>query len=118
MSKELGLKLHQLRSNQGFTQQEIATQLKVDRSTYSNYERAITEPDVKTLVKLAKIFGVDPNELLAEGEDFSKVAESAGLPVYSLSKDEKAIIIRYRQLNKTQQKAAMEFMESFLLKSK
>ena len=113
MSKELGNKLHQLRSSTGFTQQEIAKQLRVDRSTYSNYERAITEPDVNTLVKLAKIFGVDANELLAGGDDFSKVAEPAGVPVYSLSKDEKSIIIRYRMLNNDEKKAVSEYIDGF-----
>ncbi len=114
MSKELGNKLHQLRCSMGFTQQDIADQINVDRSTYSNYERAVTEPDVKTLVMLAKILGVDANELLASGEDFSRVAEPESIPVYSLSKDEKSIIIRYRQLNRAQQKATSDFIDELL----
>ncbi|MBQ7386403.1 MAG: helix-turn-helix transcriptional regulator [Ruminococcus sp.] len=118
MSKELGNKLHQLRTSMDFTQQQIADQIRVDRSTYSNYERAVTEPDVKTIILLAKIFGVDPNELLAGSEDFSKVAEPASIPVYSLSKDEKSIIIRYRLLDKKQQKAISEYIDGYLSDNK
>lgn len=114
MSKELGNKLYQLRSASGFTQQQIAKQLNVDRSTYSNYERAITEPDVNTLIKLAKIFGVDVNALLASGEDFKRVADPAAVPVYSLSKEEKYLIIRYRMLSSAEKEAAAEFIDKFL----
>lgn len=115
MSKELGNKLKVLRNNIGFTQKQIAEQLNVDRSTYSNYERAVTEPDVKTLIKLAKVFGVEVGELLSSGERLSKVAEPTGMYVYNLSKEEKSFIIRYRLLNEEQRGKTSNFIDKFLI---
>ncbi|MBR3988489.1 MAG: helix-turn-helix domain-containing protein [Clostridia bacterium] len=115
MSKEFGHKIYQLRSAAGFTQQQIADEINVDRSTYSNYERAITEPDLKTLKKLADIFRVDVNTLLSDNEDFSRVADKAGEPSYNLAKDEKTFLIRYRLLNSEQKKACFDFMGEFLI---
>lgn len=113
MSKELGRKLKFMRSRVGFTQNQIAEQLNVDRSTYSNYERAVTEPDVKTLIKLAKIFGIDANELLSDVGEVPRVAD-IGIPIYSLKKEEKDFVIRLRLLNKEQKKKIFDIMEDFL----
>ncbi len=115
MSREFGQKIYQLRNAAGFVQQDIADAINVDRSTYSNYERAITEPDLNTLKKIAHIFDVDVNTLLADDEDFSKVAERTREPVYNLAKDEKTFLIRYRLLNKEQKKACFDFMGEFLI---
>ena len=115
MSKEFGNKIYQLRSEAGFTQQQIADEINVDRSTYSNYERAITEPDLKTLKKLADIFRVDVNTLLSDDEGVSRVADKAGEPSYNLAKDEKTLLIRYRLLNYEQKKACFDFMGEFLI---
>ncbi len=98
MSKELGDKLKELRSCNGFTQQMIADKLNVDRSTYSNYERSVTEPDVETLKALAKVFGVSLGDLLS-AEPISRVGDTGKFPLYSLSKDEQEVIIGYRILS-------------------
>lgn len=113
MSKELGKKLKELRSAMGYTQNQIAKQLNVDRSTYSNYERAVTEPDIKTLITLKRVFGVDANELLSDGDKITKVAESKGIPMYTLTRQEQDFIIRLRLLNDDQKKAAFDFINGF-----
>lgn len=113
MSKELGRKLKFLRSRIGFTQSQISDQINVDRSTYSNYERAVTEPDVETLIKLAKIFGVDANELLSGDETVPRVADAGTTPIYSLTKEEKEFIVRFRLLNGEQKQEIFESMEGF-----
>lgn len=115
MSRDLGNKLSYLRSQVGYTQSQIAKQLNVDRSTYSNYERAVTEPDVKTLITLAKIFGVDANELLSSERKITRVAESGAIPIYTLTKEEKNFIIRIRRLNDEQKKKTADFIDSFLM---
>ncbi len=115
MSKELGQKFKHLRSKSGFTQDDIGKHLNVDRSTYSNYERGITEPDVATLQKLARIFCVDFNYLLSSNERTQKVADSKGIDTDDLAKSEKTAIIRFRLLSDEQKKKTLDYMASFLV---
>lgn len=49
-------KLKQIRINNHQTQKEIATKLKISRSTYNNYEQGVAEPDILTLKKIADIY--------------------------------------------------------------
>lgn len=46
------------------TQQQLAARLSLAKSTISQYENNINEPDLKTLVELADIFEVSVDYLL------------------------------------------------------
>ena len=50
--------LHDLRTQHGLTQKELAGQLGVSYSTISMYERGHRQPDLEMLAKLAAFFGV------------------------------------------------------------
>ncbi len=50
--------LHDLRTQHGLTQKELAEQLGVSYSTISMYERGHRQPDLEMLAKLAAFFGV------------------------------------------------------------
>lgn len=52
-----------IRKDQGFTQIEMARKLKTTQSVYSRYERGDLRIHADTLIQLASIFGVTPNEL-------------------------------------------------------
>lgn len=110
----LSKRLKKLRENCGYTQQQIAEALSIDRSTYAYYEIGKTTPDINTIIKLAKIFHISYNELL-DDEDFpSPVHDFDNLEdledfnlsirygrknfgyVYELTKQEKQLIIYYR----------------------
>jgi len=67
MSKELGIKIRELREKLGLTQRELAEKLGVDNSTISAYESGRITPSVDKLRKLAEILGVDVSYFL-EGE--------------------------------------------------
>lgn len=58
MSQDIGRKLKQLRKGRGMTQEEVADQVKITRSTISNYEIGRRTPHMKDLQKLAKVFKV------------------------------------------------------------
>ena len=124
---KIGKKLRSLREKFGYTQQQIANTLSIDRSTYSYYETEKTTPDLSTLVVLANIFAVTVDELLQPDDESAPVmlhdrgAErkniSAGpLPkvgtnqshIYDLSKGEKQIICFYRSMSPTQQQELLE----------
>lgn len=56
--------LRSLRERLGKTQQQIADEMGIDKSTYCGYETGKRQPDVKKLKQLAAILGVSGDELL------------------------------------------------------
>ncbi|MCI5797781.1 MAG: helix-turn-helix domain-containing protein [Firmicutes bacterium] len=56
--------LKKLRIEKGFTQQQIAELLKIDRSNYSKYERGKLEPNLEMVICLAKFYDVSADYLL------------------------------------------------------
>ena len=70
MSKKLGLKIKQLRSEDGFktgnkiTQKDLADKLSISRSYLGDIESGRTPASDEIIHKLAKIFEIDESELL------------------------------------------------------
>ncbi|MGN1043866.1 MAG: helix-turn-helix domain-containing protein [Acutalibacteraceae bacterium] len=56
--------IKKLRKESGYTQQEVANLLNIDRSTYSCYEIGKIKPDVDTVVCLSQIFAVHYSQIL------------------------------------------------------
>lgn len=71
----LGTRLKYLRKQDGETQQQLATALKISKSTISMYENGQREPDFETLEAIADHYNVDirtffpGSELSAQNED-------------------------------------------------
>lgn len=65
---DIGNKINQLRKVAGMTQEQLAEKLHVSRQTISKWEAGTTLPDLQSVVKLSKLFQVQLNELLSEGE--------------------------------------------------
>ena len=42
----------------GYTQQQVADILNVDRSTYAYYESGKSVPDIETIIKLARLYNI------------------------------------------------------------
>ena len=57
-------KIRTLREQFGLTQNELAEKLNVKRSTLSMWELEKSTPSVKTLFKIAKVFGCTINDLV------------------------------------------------------
>ena len=64
--------LKKLRVEKGWSQQYVASQLKITQQAYANYESGKREPDNNTLVKLGEIFDVSVDYLLGRPEDASQ----------------------------------------------
>lgn len=62
-------RIKQLRENVGWTQDELADHLNVQRATVSKYETGFTSLTEETLKKLAKIFSVSIDFILCETND-------------------------------------------------
>lgn len=59
-------KLSKYRKEQGFTQQEVADKIGINRGSYSNWENGKREPTLENVVKLAKLFKTTTDELLGQ----------------------------------------------------
>lgn len=51
-------KLKQARKNTGFTQREVAKEIKIPYSTIANWELGRTQPDIESIGILADFYGV------------------------------------------------------------
>ena len=67
------LRLKELRLEAGKTQAELAQFLGISRQVYANYENAINEPSLSTLVQCADIFQCSLDFLLGREDDFGNV---------------------------------------------
>ena len=57
-------KIKQLRIEKHLTQLDVSRLLKVSQSAISQWENGETSPRTKTMLKLSKILGCTPNDLL------------------------------------------------------
>lgn len=110
----LGQTLKKLRENCGYTQQQVADALNLERSTYTYYETGKTTPDINTIIKLARIFNVSYIDIFEQEErdqtrtfnDYSLYSKDDlrnVVHIYELTKMEKVLISLYRLLPCEQQ---------------
>ena len=115
--------LKKLRENCGYTQQQVADALNIDRSTYAYYETGKTTPDINTIIKLSKIFNVPYTEIFENEEDsnvsrvrdvatqgdefLQKYGRKNNERIYDLTKNEQQMIIGFRLLPSDEQEEIM-----------
>lgn len=63
-TKTTGEIISSIRREKGFTQKELAEQLRVTDKAVSKWERDVALPDINTLPKLAKILDITIEELI------------------------------------------------------
>ena len=74
--QDLGNIISELRKKAGLTQQELANRISVTNKAVSNWERGVSYPDTDSIMKLAEIFEISIEELMAakqREEDTHKV---------------------------------------------
>ncbi len=64
LRRSLGEVLKEYRQQSGMTQEYVAEALGVSRQAVSKWETGAAEPSTSNLLALAKLYGVDPGELL------------------------------------------------------
>jgi len=77
-------KLSFLRNRKGITQAELGRLISVTPQAVSKWENGISEPDIATLAKIARIFNVTVDYLLSDDSDPSQISNRA--PVISKPK--------------------------------
>jgi len=78
----IAVNLKQLRTDKGWTQQDMADRLFVTRQAVSNWENGKTEPDADTLIKIADVLDVDVSNIF-----YSK----AGIDIEPAARQKKAV---------------------------
>jgi|LSQX01.1.fsa_nt_gb transcriptional regulator with XRE-family HTH domain len=58
------LRIKELRKRTGISAENLATIISVTQGTISNWENGITEPDIKSIIKLSEFFKVTTDYLL------------------------------------------------------
>jgi len=65
----LGARIRKMRKQKSMTQQDLAEKLGLAKSTISQYETGVNEPDAETLRKLADILGCSVDYLVGRTDD-------------------------------------------------
>ncbi|MBO6881445.1 helix-turn-helix transcriptional regulator [Winogradskyella sp.] len=63
--KQFGQKILKIRLEKNLSQMDVGALIGIDRENIRKYEKGIQEPRLTTIVKFAKGFEVDFNELLS-----------------------------------------------------
>ena len=105
MSNQIGAKLKNLRKSRKLTQEEFAEKIGVSRSTFSCYEIDQRVPSVKTLQKIADVFGV--------GLDYFGIS-AAKDDAFDLLARAKAVFENENVSTETKEALYTEFMKLYL----
>ncbi len=101
MIQTIGSRLKTLRQREHLSQQQVATQIGVNKSAISYYEADERQPPLTTLIRLAAIFGVSTDYIL--GLDKELPLDTQGLT----NEDREAvqyIINRMAEANRTKRR--------------
>ena len=98
VNQSFGKNLVKYRKLCGFTQQEIADILNLNRTTYTKYETGVSEPSFEFLKKIVAVYGVDVNAILGQ-EEFEKNLHDFVMPMYNLTNEERELVGIYRRLS-------------------
>lgn len=112
--------LRECRLNSGLTQKQIANALNVDRSTYAYYETGVSLPRCELIIKMANLLNVNYAILMdaiVEDELGNQRNKKNSVHVnrekiYSLTNDEKDILLAYRALPPDKRKNIVQAFES------
>lgn len=68
-------KLRSAREAKGYTQQQVADHMQIDKSTYCGYETGKRQPDVQKIKQLSRYLGISGDDLLETGYVASPTTE-------------------------------------------
>ena len=109
MSNELFCeRLRTLRRQSRLTQEMVANELNIHRSTYTKYECGVVAPDQQGLVRLAQLFGVTVDHLLGNDEGDATHISHENPATMKLSLEEQQLVHVFRQLNYLEQQQLVQ----------
>ena len=102
------LRLKELREARKASQQSLSFVCNVSQTMISKYELGQAEPDIQTLILIAKYFSVTVDYLIGISD------EKISVNTTSMSIDEKEILHDFKQLDKINQAKASAFIKGLL----
>ena len=114
--------LKKFRKQMGLTQAAVADALGIERSRYAHYEKS-TSPSTDTLCKLAAIFSVSIEELLAAPERADFLYETGPSSLLDsfmfteLKGEEKNLVIKFRLLSPEAKQEMLKAIEEKIEKA-
>lgn len=99
--------LKELRKEKNILQKDVAKELNIKNTTYSNWEVGVSEPDIQSLKKLADFFGVSIDYLVGREAEDGVVIVSGN----ELSKDETELINKLRRLDPLNKELAYQYVD-------
>lgn len=97
--------LKYLRNRSNLTQEELASKLKISKSSISMYERGQREPDFELLELIADFFNVDMNFLLGENDNLKNLDKLCMHLGYCRQNKISSFIDKYFQLDDSDRNA-------------
>lgn len=106
MASKIGTKIRILRKAKGYTQQDLADLLGVQRATISNYEVGRRSPHIKELGRIAELLGVNLEYFGVTNDDLADLLAKARvvfddkeIPIEEKTKTYKEILKLYLELH-------------------
>lgn len=66
-------RLIKLRKEKGLSQEQMARLLQIKRTTYANYETGYRNPNLKKIIQMKKLFGIDDDKVFLPVNDTKSV---------------------------------------------
>ncbi|MBQ8502903.1 MAG: helix-turn-helix domain-containing protein [Clostridia bacterium] len=111
--------LKKVRKEHNLKQQDVATILGIDRSTYTFYETGKTCPSLPTMIKLAKAYDCTIGYLSGTEENHPErrlkegyVANSGADGISTLVKEEQLVLMCYRLIPEEKKDEAIEYLRN------
>lgn len=90
--------IKRLRDASGFTQDNVANYLNVNRSAYANYEMGARELPLHLMEKLADLYGCEMYDLFSEDEDVVSTMLATAFRVDTLSRGDMEQIAAFKRI--------------------
>ena len=98
MKENFAIKLRELRKASGMTQEQLAAEFGVSVQAVSKWETAASYPDIELMPRIADLFGVSLDELLADGVGMLAALLAAGNLSFWLCDRAVGALTRYYRL--------------------
>jgi transcriptional regulator with XRE-family HTH domain len=94
----IGKNLQALRQKLGFTQEQVAAYLQINREEVSYYENGNRTASTKILIQLANLYGVDEYGFFEEDLDLAKVNLALAFRAESIKAEDLAQIAKFKKI--------------------
>lgn len=111
----LGERLRLAREKKELTQVAVFKKIGIHNKTLSGYENNVASPDPESLKDLALLYDVSSDYLLGITNEMLPVHKTKSAEVLNIySKDERNLVLNYRELSNNSQVRILERLETLL----